>query len=102
VDPETALLLDYAATCHEVSEGKFDITSGALRRVWKFDGGDRVPTDSAVAEVLRHVGWQRVTWANPTLTLPAGMEIDLGGIGKEYAVDRAAARLADRTQQAFL
>jgi thiamine biosynthesis lipoprotein len=102
VDPETAHLLDYAATCHAMSEGRFDITTGALRRVWKFDGGERVPSDAEVAEALRHVGWQRVTWASPTLTLPEGMEIDLGGIGKEYAVDRAAARLAGRSERAFL
>lgn len=40
-DAETADLLDYAAHCHAVSDGKFDVTSGVLRRVWKFDGGDR-------------------------------------------------------------
>ncbi len=43
-----------------------------------------------------------MTWADSTLTLPAGMEIDLGGIGKEYAVDRIAALLAERTGDAFL
>ncbi len=102
VDAETAQLLDYAAACHEMSGGLFDITSGVLRRVWTFDGGDRVPAPAAVQEALRHVGWQRVTWADATLTLPEGMEIDLGGIGKEYAVDRAAALLAARTQAAFL
>src|SRR5258706_330456 len=90
VDDETAHLLDYAASVHEMSSGLFDITSGVLRRVWKFDGGDQVPTEAAVLDVLRHVGWYRVTWNNPVLTLPEGMELDLGGIGKEYAVDRAA------------
>ncbi len=102
VDAETARLLDYAAACHEMSEGSFDITSGALRRVWKFDGSDRVPTAEAVGDVLRLVGWERVTWADSVLQMPAGMEIDLGGIGKEYAVDRAAARVAARTDAAFL
>jgi thiamine biosynthesis lipoprotein len=102
VDEETALLLDYAAACHRMSDGRFDITSGALRRVWRFDGGDRVPSPEAVREALAHVGWQRVTWSARTLTLPAGMEIDLGGIGKEYAVDRAAALIAARTTHAFL
>jgi len=101
-DEETAHLLDYAAACWESSDGLFDITSGALRRVWKFDGGDRVPSDEAIREVLNHVGWHRVTWASPTLTMPTGMEIDFGGIGKEYAVDRAAALIAARTQRAFL
>ncbi|HEX3527134.1 MAG TPA: FAD:protein FMN transferase [Thermoanaerobaculia bacterium] len=98
VDDETAHLLDYANTCWEISEGLFDITSGVLRRIWKFDGGHKVPGKQAVEECLRHVGWPRVTWQDKTLTMPAGMEIDLGGIGKEYAVDRAAALLAARTQ----
>jgi FAD:protein FMN transferase len=102
VDEETASLIDYAVTCHEMSDGLFDITSGVLRRVWTFDGSDRVPSEAAVREVLRHVGWHRVTWENSTLTLPAGMEIDLGGVGKEYAVDRAAALIAAEIDDAFL
>ncbi|HKB81029.1 MAG TPA: FAD:protein FMN transferase, partial [Thermoanaerobaculia bacterium] len=102
VDPETALLIEYAAACYRMSGGMFDITSGALRRVWKFDGSSRVPGPTAVRECLRHVGWQRVEWTNPVLTLPRGMEIDLGGIGKEYAVDRAAARISERTRSSFV
>lgn len=96
VDEETARLIDYAATCHAVSGGLFDITSGVLRRVWTFDGGTRVPPREAVAEVLTRVGWQRARWAGRALTLEPGMEIDLGGIGKEYAVDRAAALVGAR------
>jgi thiamine biosynthesis lipoprotein len=42
-----------------------------------------------IAAALALVGWSRATWRERTLTLPAGMEVDLGGIGKEYAVDRA-------------
>jgi thiamine biosynthesis lipoprotein len=102
VDEETASLIDYAVACHEMSDGKFDITSGALRRIWKFDGGERVPTDAAVREVLEHVGWRRVSWERPTLTMPAGMEVDLGGVGKEYAVDRAAALIAADGDGSFL
>jgi thiamine biosynthesis lipoprotein len=102
LDEEAAALIDYAAACHDGSDGRFDITSGVLRRVWTFDGGNRVPDDAAVREALRLVGWSRVRWQKPVLTLPAGMEIDLGGIGKEYAVDRAAARIADRTAVAIL
>ena len=102
VDEETAGLLDYAATCHQLSEGRFDITSGVLRRVWTFDGSDRVPTPEAITDALRLVGWNRVTWRNHTLTMPAGMEIDLGAIGKEYAVDRAAALVAQAIRDPFL
>src|SRR5690242_20372407 len=78
VDDETAQLLDYAAECHAVSEGRFDITSGVLRRVWTFDGGSRVPDAAAIARVLPLVGWGRVTWRRPQLVLPEGMELDLG------------------------
>ena len=102
VDDETALLLDYAAACHQMSGGRFDITSGALRRAWKFDGSSRVPTAAAIHAALEHVGWHRARWADHVLTLPAGMEIDFGGIGKEYAVDRVAGLVAARTQHSFL
>jgi thiamine biosynthesis lipoprotein len=90
VDEECARLLDFAAECWELSEGRFDITSGVLRRVWKFDGSDRLPDPAAVGEVLKLIGWDKVRWQDGSLTLPTGMEIDFGGIGKEYAVDRAA------------
>ena len=102
VDDETAHLLDYAAACHAMSEGMFDITSGALRRVWRFDGSDQVPDETAVRAALRFVGWDKVRWEKPTLTMPEGMEIDFGGIGKEYAVDRAAAIVAAAIPEAFL
>jgi len=93
VDDETARLLDFGATLYELSDGGFDITSGVLREVWKFDGSDRVPEPQAVAAVLERVGWNRVAWQPPVLTLRKGMQIDLGGIGKEYAVDRCIAVL---------
>lgn len=102
VDEETARLIDYAVVCYETSGGLFDITSGVLRRVWTFDGSDRVPDLAAIQDVLQHVGWHRVTWTDATLKLPEGMEIDLGGIGKEYAVDRAATLIAARARCEFL
>jgi thiamine biosynthesis lipoprotein len=93
VDAETALLLDFAAQCHALSGGLFDITSGVLRRAWRFDGGTPVPTAAAVAALRNRVGWHRLRWQRPRLWLPEGMELDFGGIGKEYAVDRTLALL---------
>ena len=90
VDEETARLLDYAEHCYRISDGMFDITSGILRRAWRFDGSDNVPTQRQIDDLLPFIGWRRVNWKNPILSLPAGMEIDLGGIGKEYAADRTA------------
>ncbi|HET8697984.1 MAG TPA: FAD:protein FMN transferase [Gammaproteobacteria bacterium] len=91
VDEETARLIDYAAQLFELSDGRFDITSGVLRKAWRFDGSDRVPSRAAVDALLAKVGWRRVRWRRPEIALEPGMQIDFGGIGKEYAADRAAA-----------
>lgn len=90
VDPETAKLIDFANQCYQLSDGKFDITSGVLRKIWKFDGSANVPSQVQIDAIMPFIGWNRVTWQAPHLTLLTGMEIDLGGIGKEYAVDQAS------------
>ena len=90
VDDETAQLLDYAATCHAESGGLFDITSGILRRAWDFKSG-KLPAPAQVQALLALTGWHKLQWQRPQLQFPlAGMELDLGGIVKEYAADRAA------------
>lgn len=94
VDDETARLLDYSGKLFELSGGKFDVTSGVLRRAWVFDGSDRVPTGPAVEEARRRVGWKRVRWRDGAVALPPGMELDFGGIAKEYAVDSSARLVA--------
>ena len=96
VDADTAGALELAAEAWRLSGGLFDVTSGALRRVWSFGPGARPPDAAAVAALLPFVGWEKVGWepAARRFQLPAGMEIDLGGLGKELAVDRAAGRLA--------
>ena len=91
VDEETAGLLDFAASCYEMSGGLFDITSGALRRAWTFDGGTQVPDEGTLRALLQQLGWDKVRWDGAAITMPGGMEIDLGGFGKEYAVDRVSA-----------
>ena len=102
VDAETASLLNYAATCFDESGGRFDVTSGVLRSAWTFDGREQTPDPALVRELLGHVGWGRARWDGSALMLPAGMELDLGGIGKEYAVDRVALLLAGLSSAAFL
>ena len=96
VDPETASLIDFASQCFDLSEGLFDITSGVLRRAWNFNGSDRIPGAAVIERLLPLVGFEKLQWQSPRLLLPAGMELDFGGIGKEYAVDRAYELLAAR------
>ena len=89
LDEESAALIDYADTLYQESDGLFDITSGILRRIWDFDK-KIVPTQAEIDKLLPKVGWQYVDWKSPfiKLTKPE-MQIDFGGFGKEYAVDRA-------------
>jgi thiamine biosynthesis lipoprotein len=90
VDDETASLFDYAVACHRESDGLFDVTSGILRQAWRRDGG--LPDPAHVRSLLTRVGWHRLEWSRPTLAFPEpGLEIDFGGVVKEYAADRAAA-----------
>ncbi len=102
VDEETSRLLDFAHQLWELSDGAFDISSGILRRVWRFDGSDRLPAEEAVRALLPLIGWEKAQWRPPRLTLPSGMEIDLGGIGKEYAVDAVFALLQAQTSAPLL
>ena len=102
LDLETASLLDFARECFELSGGLFDITSGVLRRAWKFDGSDRIPAPDAVAALLPLVGFGKLRWESPRLWLPEGMELDFGGIGKEYAVDRAFHLVSAARETPFL
>jgi thiamine biosynthesis lipoprotein len=95
IDDETSRLLQYAAQCHQLSDGRFDITSGILRRAWRFDGTEVVPDPDLIASLLSRVGWQRVRLDDASVRLEPDMEIDLGGIGKEYAADRVASLVAE-------
>ncbi|MEE9320874.1 MAG: FAD:protein FMN transferase [Granulosicoccus sp.] len=102
VDVETARLLDFSEQCFKISDGLFDVTSGVLREAWKFDGSDNVPAQTQIEKLLPRVGWQRVKWQKQEFTLPEGMQIDFGGLGKEYAVDRVVTLLRERTNKSFL
>ncbi|MFT5501935.1 MAG: thiamine biosynthesis lipoprotein [Woeseiaceae bacterium] len=102
VDDETANLIDFSASLFGMSDGKFDITSGVLRRAWQFDGSSQLPSKATVSAILEYVGWEMARWHRPMLVLPAGMQIDLGGVGKEYAVDKAAGLLMQNSDVAAL
>ncbi len=102
VDDETRGLLAYADACWRQSDGLFDATSGILRRAWNFDVA-RVPSDDELASLLERVGCQRVQIDERGVRLPAeGMQLDFGGFGKEYAVDRAALVLKEAGVQSAM
>ncbi len=90
IDLETFKLLEYARDLFEVSNGLFDITSGVLRKIWKFCPNSVPPTQSAIDKLLKYIGFDLISYNQQTFIMPKDMQIDWGGIGKEYAVDQVA------------
>ncbi len=102
IDDETFQLLEFANQCFEISNGLFDITSGILGKVWKFDGSSSLPANEDVEALLKFIGWAKVIYDSEQILLPQGMEIDFGGIAKEYAVDRTAKLISQQLKKVAL
>jgi len=100
VSKETIDALVTARQVSEWTEGKFDVTFGALSDIWKFDQDqdDSVPSQAAIAARLPLIDYRKLAIDAPAGTAflqKKGMRANLGGIGKGYAVDRAVALLKD-------
>jgi FAD:protein FMN transferase len=94
-DEETLSLISYGEALFQASEGRFDMTSGVLRRAWDFKSA-RLPSQSKLNDLLELVDWSVLERQGNRVRLPnPGMELDFGGIGKEYAADRAATKLIE-------
>jgi len=92
IDDETQALFDHALNCFEQSDGLFDITAGALNQIWDFRKA-LVPSQAQIDAALAHIGLNKISCKDSHIHLPRGMQIDFGGIVKEYAAD-SVARLA--------
>ena len=102
--------IEVLAIAHDVSawtNGKFDITFGALADIWKFDHDqdNTVPTRAQIEARLPLVDFEQVVidrTAGTAFIRKPGMRVHLGGIGKGYAVDRAVALLKERGLRDFM
>ena len=93
-DDETWALFEFASELYEKSDGLFDITSGVLRRAWNFSKPE-LPSLDHLNSLIELIGWHQVELKSKQIFLPLeGMEIDIGGFGKEYAADCAARQLS--------
>jgi thiamine biosynthesis lipoprotein len=92
VSPELFRILSDCIGYSRASEGTFDLTVGPLMRAWGFSGGGRhVPSPEQIREALERVGYRHVQLNARKRTVHfdrPGVEIDPGGVGKGYAVDR--------------
>ena len=97
ISREMAELLETCLDYSRRSEGAFDITVGPLMRVWGFyRGSGKLPSSRAVEQSRKLVGYQNVELDlnKPSVRLRRlGVELDPGGVGKGYAVDRMAAKM---------
>lgn len=100
VTPELFGLVEACLRYSEASDGAFDITVGPLVRTWGFfKGSGRLPHRAEIRVALAKVGYKNVILNRDNLTIEfakPGVEIDPGGIGKGYAVDRIVAILRER------
>lgn len=100
VDPELFDFIAQAMDYTRQSDGAFDITVGPLMKAWGFFRGEgRLPAAVELAGARRHVGAAHVILDRRTRSIrfdEHGVELDLGGIAKGYAVDRAAMMLRAR------
>ncbi|HET7696883.1 MAG TPA: FAD:protein FMN transferase [Vicinamibacterales bacterium] len=106
VDPELFDFIAEALRYSRESDGAFDVTVGPLMKAWGFFRGEgRMPSDGELAAARRGVGAAhvRLNPADHTIAFDRpGVELDLGGIAKGYAVDRAVALLKRRGVTAAL
>lgn len=92
VDPETWELIRDAKEISDATEHAFSISIAPLTAMWDFTGGtERMPTEAERLAALPLVNDDAILLGdNNTVTMPAGMQIDLGGIAKGYIADRIA------------
>jgi thiamine biosynthesis lipoprotein len=96
VDPEVADIISASLAISKATDGAFDITIAPVVELWSVDEeGFEPPSPEAVARGLAHVDWRavRVDTAACTVSAPPGTRLDLAGIAKGYAVDRAVSAL---------
>ena len=93
VDPETWEILRRAKEISALTEGAFSVTIAPVTALWTFTDtvANQVPTDETRLATLPLVDDQKIGLGDGyTVTLPAGMQIDLGGIAKGYIADKVA------------
>ena len=99
VEPELFNFLQRCVEYSRESDGAFDITVGPLMKAWGFFRGEgRIPWSFEIWNVMRNVGYQHLLFDLKQRTIRfgrSGMELDLGGIAKGYAVDRVVELLKE-------
>ena len=88
VSEETAELISFALEMAEKTEGALDPTIYPALTAWGFTTDSKqVPSSEQIAQSLQNIGYDRIELEGARLTVPEGMELDLGAVGKGYTAD---------------
>jgi len=97
IHEETARVLSMALQICDLTKGVFDISIEPVVNLWDFTGETAVlPQETDLAAALEKVDYRKIHLEGNTVSLPAGMSIDLGGIAKGFIADELAAFLRER------
>ena len=107
VAPETIEVVRQAVAMSRLTQGKFDVTFGALSGLWRFDHDqdNEIPSPYLIQQRLGRVGWEQIEFDETSRTVRLsrkGARMHLGGIGKGYAVDRAVSILRTKGLTDFM
>ena len=97
VSEDMAVILRFAKAISEKSGGAFDVTIGPASTLWDFKAETpALPDAEALAEAAKRIDYSKLELDGTTVTLPAGMMIDLGAIAKGYIADQIKSYLKER------
>jgi FAD:protein FMN transferase len=108
VSPDSLAVLEKSIWAAKISEGTFDVTYASMGPLWKFgdaaEPDPKPPSADEIARGIARIDWRKIEIdrAGSRARIGAGQRVDLGGIAKGYAVDRAAAVLHQAGLSSFL
>lgn len=88
VSEDTAEILDFSLNMSELTGGVLDCTMYPVLAEWGFTTGEyRIPKTAEITELLGKTGYEKISLEEKDLTVPEGMQVDLGAVGKGFAGD---------------
>ena len=97
VGQDTFAVLETAASLYSASEGAFNVAVGPVIELWRFNSGKaEIPDAGKIEKALQRTDFGQIRISDGTVTMPAGMMVDLGGIAKGYIADQVALYLRTR------
>ncbi len=104
IDEDASRIFDLCGEIHYNTRGILDASALPIIELWDYRRTPtRLPSQSEIAEALQIVGWEKIHRSPNRISLPReGMKLDLGGFGKEFAVDQVAEIAIGHGVQSFL